>query len=482
MNHNFILLADSYKVGHYKQYPPKTEFVLSYFESRGGKFDEVTFFSLQHSLKRFFVGKVITEEIIVEAKEYIDAHLGEGAFNEAGWRLLLERHGGRLPLRIKAVPEGTSVGVSNVLMTIENLDPEFYWLTQYIEGLIQQIWYGCTVATFSREVRKLLRSYLTKTTSYDKATQDSILNFAFHDFGLRSSTSPESAGIGALAHLVNFMGTDTMPALYFGRNFYNTKAMLGFSVNATEHSTTTAWGRENEFKAYEHFMETFPTGTLSVVSDSYGIRNAVKNGFCGELKDKVLARDGRLVIRPDSGDPVMTLKVLLHILWEEIGGTVNDKGFKVLNDKVRLIQGDGVNYDSIKEILDMFVAEGFSTENIVMGCGTVLLQNHNRDTQKFAIKCCNIVIDGVEQPVIKDPTEIDAQGNEVKSFKKSKAGRLKLVKIASGDKAGEFVTISSVSGEEEAFNAMPDSLVTVFEMGELVTEYTFEEIRERAYA
>jgi nicotinamide phosphoribosyltransferase len=246
--------------------------------------------------------------------------------------------------------------------------------------------------------------------------------------------------------------------------------MLGFSIPASEHSTITSWGEPFEVKAFENMLDQFPTGLVACVSDSFDIIRACRDYWGTTLREKILNRDGRLVIRPDSGDPKQTLKQIFHVLWDKFGGTINKKGFKVIDPHVRVIQGDGVNYDSIIEILDMMIEEGFAAENIAFGMGGALLQKVDRDTQKFAIKCSSIVINGEEVNVQKNPIEINSQGERVQSFKKSKTGKLKLIK----DEKGQFQTIQKADSFED------DLLVAVFENGNLLVDYTFDEIIERA--
>ena len=470
METNILLLTDSYKATHWKQLPKGTTILRSYLESRGGQFDNTLFYGLQYYIKHYLSGKVISHQKIMQAKVFWDQNLGPGHFNLEGWLHILNTHNGSLPVKIKAVPEGTSVPTSNVLLTIENTDPEVPWLTNYLESILLQIWYPITVGTLSREVKKVLINYLKKSTSYDNSEISQIVQFMLHDFGFRGVSSVESSGLGASAHLINFRGTDTVTGILFGQQYYKTRNMLGFSIPASEHSTITSWGEPFEVKAFENMLDQFPTGLVACVSDSFDIIRACRDYWGTTLRDKILSRDGRLVIRPDSGDPKQTLKQIFHVLWDKFGGTINEKGFKVLDPHVRVIQGDGVNYESISEILDMMISEGFSVENIAFGMGGALLQKVDRDTQKFAIKCSSIVINGDEVNVQKNPVEINSQGERVQSFKKSKTGKLKLVK----DENGQFHTIQKADSFED------DLLLDVFENGNLLVDYTFEEIIERA--
>lgn len=468
-NDNILMLTDSYKPTHWKQYPKGTSKVYSYLESRGGKFDNTMFYGLQYFIKQYLTGKVVTLEKIAKAHKFYDAHLGPGHFNLEGWMHILEKHDGRLPVRIKAVPEGTSVKTSNVLITVENTDPEVPWLTNYLESILLQVWYPTTVGTLSREIKKLLVSYLKKTTSYDSDGIKNTVSFMLHDFGFRGVSSVESSAIGCSAHIVNFLGTDTVSGILLAQDYYNTDNMLAFSIPASEHSTITSWTEPFEVKAMENMLDQYPTGLVACVSDSFDIIRACRDYWGTELRDKILSRDGRLVIRPDSGDPVQTLKQVFHILWDKFGGIVNNKGFKVIDPHVRVIQGDGVNYESIIDVLDMMVEEGFSVENIAFGMGGALLQKVDRDTQKFAFKCSSITINGEEIDIRKNPIEINEKGERVASFKKSKAGRLKLV-----HSNGNWETV------EHSHDEIGDELVEVFLDGYSKKEWTFEEIRERA--
>jgi len=464
-NNNILTLTDSYKTSHWKQYPKGTSKVYSYLESRGGKFDNTMFYGLQYFIKQYLSGQVVTEEKIQRAKKFWDAHLGPNHFNEAGWRHILDNHNGHLPVRIKAVPEGTVVKTGNVLVTVENTDPEVPWLTNFLESILLQVWYPTTVGTLSREVKKNLINYLKKTTSYNQEEINGVVAFMLHDFGFRGVSSVESSGLGGSSHIINFMGTDTVSAILFAQEFYNTENPLAFSIPASEHSTITSWGEPFEVKAMENMLDSYPTGLVACVSDSFDIIRACRDYWGTALRDKILSRDGRLVIRPDSGDPVQTLKQIFHILWDKFGGTTNDKGFKVLDPHVRVIQGDGVNFESISDICDMMIEEGFSIENIAFGMGGALLQKVDRDTQKFAFKCSSITINGEEAEVRKNPIEINEKGERVQSFKKSKAGRLKLVN-------GQTV--------EHSHDEESDELVEVLLNGKVMKEWTFEEVRERA--
>jgi len=451
---NMILATDSYKPSHYKQYPEGTRNVYSFLESRGGSFSSVLFFGLQYILKRYLVGQVVKQNDIGEAAKFFADHFGTSAiFNAAGWQRIVDVYNGQLPIRVKAVPEGLKVPTKNVLMTMENTDPETPWLTNYLETLLSQVWYPMTVATLSHSMKETILEFL-------EATGDpSLIDFKLHDFGYRGSTSVESAGLGGAAHLVNFKGSDTLAGMVLARDYYG-EPMAGFSIPAAEHSTITSWGKDKEKDAYENMLDQFPTGLVAVVSDSFDIYNACRNIWGKELRDKVLRRDGTLIIRPDSGDPNEVLPKVFEILGEAFGAEKNAKGFKVLHPKVRVIQGDGIDINSLCSILLVLKNKGWSADNIAFGSGGGILQMVNRDTAKFAIKCSSVDIAGEQRNVMKDPVTDPG--------KRSKAGRLKLVK--------------SASGYETVQENMPgtDQLVTVFENGKLLKEYSFAEIRQRA--
>jgi len=447
--HNIILNSDSYKYSQFNQYPANTTGIYSYIESRGGKYDETVFFGLQAFIKEYLTAP-ITQDMIDEAELIITAH-GE-PFNRAGWEYILNEHNGYLPVRIRAVPEGTIVPVKNVLATIENTDPACYWLTSFLEtALLRAIWYPTTVATNSREIKKLILDALEKTG--DPTTID----FKLHDFGARGVSSLESAGIGGAAHLVNFMGTDTVEALLFARRYYNAD-MAGFSIPAMEHSTVTSWGRENEVASYRNMIKqnARPGGLVACVSDSYDIFAACEL-WGTELKQDVIDSGATVVVRPDSGDPATVVNECLAILDKNFGHTVNEKGFKVLNN-VRVIQGDGITIQSIRSIIFTITMSGYSVDNVAFGQGGALLQIVNRDDQKFAMKCSAALVNGEWVDVFKDPI--------TDAGKQSKKGRVTLYNNGQGNLFSDVIN-----------KDYPDELVTVFENGKIVKEYTFDEVR-----
>jgi len=458
-NDNICMLTDSYKMTHWRQYPPNTTNVYSYFESRDGtRWRKTVFFGAQYFLRRYLSGQVVTVGKVEEADTYASDHFGADLFNYDGWMDIATRLDGRLPLLIKAVPEGTPVPVSNVMMTVEATDPQHFWLTNYVETLLVNLWYTCTVATQSREMKKVWLRYLKETGSPDQ------IDFKLHDFGCRGVTCPEQAGLGGAAHLVNFKGTDTLPAVVLLDKFYQCD-MGGFSIPASEHSTITSWGRENEVDAMRNMLTAYPEATMvACVSDSYDIWKACRELWGRELKDEISENGKTIVVRPDSGDPPSTVKRVIEILMESFGYTVNEKGYRVLPDHVRVIQGDGIDFDMVSRILETLKESGISADNLAMGSGGGLLQKLNRDTQGFAFKCSSVTVDGKARMVFKDPV--------TDAGKKSKRGRLKLVREASSH--GSWLTTVSHGDPRK------DELQTVFVNGEVMDSPTLDEVRKRA--
>jgi nicotinamide phosphoribosyltransferase len=518
MNKNIILATDSYKLIHWTMYPKDTEYVYSYFESRkGATYDETVFFGLQPIL-RLLTQKVTHEDIekarLISAIHFGQATLkslesykaGEGkprkwtknTFNEVTeefynaqevgvdyvydldkyfkdnniseyfnlkmWRYIVDNLNGMLPVRIRAVPEGTVVPVSNVMMDVVNTDPNCAALTNGLESYLTHVWYPSTVATQSRACKKVFEKYLNES-----AVDFGGVNFMLHDFGYRGVSSDESAAIGGAGHLVNFMGTDTLAAMIAAIDWYGANPDgLAYSVPATEHSIMTARGRDGEEQVVGEMLDAFPTGILSIVADSYDIYNFVDNIVGKTYKDRILAREGVFVIRPDSVTPEHPFPEtevvwILNSLWNSVGGTVNAKGFKVINPKIRVLWGDGLDMEDIEQILKYAVEEKFYIENLVFGMGGGLLQKINRDTQRFAFKSAAQCRSGVWYDIFKQPKD---------ESKMSKKGRLKLV--WQEESHGKFlVTVPETDSRENV-------LQTVFENGKILKKYTFDEVRQNA--
>lgn len=472
---NLILNTDSYKASHYLQYPPGTQYINSYIESRGvdkespiPKHDglEIVHFGLQAFIKEYLLKPITMDDI-----NFADVVLSKHGlpFNRKGWERILNVHNGFLPIRIEALPEGTPIPVGTPQVQVVNTDPELPWLTSYVEtALLRAVWYPSTVATVSREVKKVIYNNLLKTS---ESPNEQIL-FKLHDFGARGVSSAESAAIGGAAHIVNFMGSDTVDSLTFISRYYQTNNLFNdvtpaFSIPAAEHSTMTAWGKEKEHDAYENMIKQFGKkgSLLAVVSDSYNIWHAADTIWGVDLKDAVLDSGATVVIRPDSGNPCAVVLGLLNILGQRFGFTVNNKGFKVLHPSIRIIQGDGVNYNSINEILTEMWTQGWSADNIAFGMGGALLQKVNRDTFKYAMKANAMSYDGKEW--------LDVQKTPITdTSKKSKAGILAVLK---NQYVGKWETIRKCNILNHK-----NMLEIVYENGSVIKEWNFDDVRKNA--
>lgn len=403
---NQIFNTDSYKFSHFLQYPPKTQYVSSYIEMRSvskklnyplpGK---TVFFGLQAFIREYLSRRITMDDINI-AEKLITAHGFQ--FNRAGWERIVNVHEGYFPIKIEALEEGSVVDVSTPLVQVVNTDPELPWVTSYLEtALLRAVWYPTAVASISRYIKTVIYDYLRKTSD----DPDGQISFKLHDFGGRGVEVCEAAGIGGASHLVNFLGTDTFSGIVAAMEYYDAKDMPGFSIPASEHSTITSWGRENELKAYENMVDQFakPGAIFACVSDSYDIYNACEQLWGEALKQKIVDSGATLVIRPDSGDPLEVLPKVFAILGDKFGFTINSKGYKVLNT-VRVIQGDGVTPKTIADILQVLTDLGWSADNIAFGMGGGLLQNVNRDTYNAAMKQNAISFDGETwMDVFKDP-------------------------------------------------------------------------------
>ncbi len=459
MDKNLILSTDSYKASHFLQLPEGLDYASAYISARGtaSYHKAVRFFGLQYLLKAYFTPR-ITQDNVEEAEALLSVH-GE-PFNRQGWERIVLDFDGQLPLRIRALPEGLMTPLDIPLVVVENTAPGFGWLPAYVESILLKVWYPTTVATNSHAIREIIRQYLE-----DTADDVSSLEFKLHDFGFRGVSSEESAGIGGLAHLLNFKGTDTVPALRYGRAFYN-EPMAGFSIPASEHFTITSWGRENEFDAYRNMVERFggKGRVYACVADSYDLYRAITEGFGGELREEIVRKGGTLVIRPDSGQPETVSVESARRLDAAFGSTVNRKGYKVLNN-VRVIYGDGINEATIRGILLGLKLAGYSADNIAFGMGGALLQNVSRDDFSFAMKTSAVWVNGAWRDVYKAPV--------TDSAKRSKRGRQTTLLQP---ETGEY--LSHVEGQPLPEGWVP-ALRTVFENGRLLVDESLADIRSR---
>jgi nicotinamide phosphoribosyltransferase len=452
---NLILDIDSYKASHYLQLPPNTQRIFSYLESRpGGLFDRTVFFGLKYILRK--LTHQVTLQEVEEAADFLKRH--GLPFPYEAWKTIVTELEGKIPLQIRAVPEGEVIPVGMPLMTVQNTDYRFPWITNWFETQLMRVWYPITVATVSWHAKKVILDNLMQTAD---APWDEI-SFKLHDFGSRGVSSEESAAIGGAAHLVNFMGSDTIAGVRLANDLYKSD-MAAFSIPAMEHSTVTAWGQAGERNAYLNMLlkTAKPGGLIACVSDSYDLFNAVEHIWGSDLKQNVIASGATVVIRPDSGNPPEIVGKTLKILDDKFGSKPNSKGFKVLNN-VRVIQGDGIDdTDSIRRILGTAQALGFSGTNLAFGMGGGLLQKINRDTQRFAFKASEVLIDGQSIPIGKEP--------KTDLTKSSKKGMLDLKRL----NAYEFQTVYGPPAWDSAMS-------TVFFNGEMKSDETLTAIRKRA--
>lgn len=480
---NRVMLGDSYKYSHTNQYPDNTVSMFDYAEARSGKVYPKTLFNgLQPILMKYFSTPIEQWEVD-EAYKFSVVH--GVSFNKEGWDYIVQHLGGYLPVKIRAVAEGTVVPVQNVLFTVESTDSYVYWITSWLETVLMTVWYPCNVATRSYYVRKLLENYAEET-------QDNpFVDYSFHNFGARGSSNPETAMMGGIAHLAaGFLGTDNFSALKGAEYYYGVEdiSTIGHSINASEHSSTCAWGKDEEMNMImNHLEKNEGRYMIAAVMDSYDYYKAVEN-ICekdGMFQKRInLPEYPIFVMRPDSGDPEVVIPKTLDIMEkEEVPYTVNKKGFKVFN-KMRIIWGDGINMESMETMLKIMMDRGYSTENIAFGSGGWLMQQHDRDLQSWAIKCSEITLDEgtpvdcddgscvwepfyVTRDVFKDP--ITAPN------KKSKKGKITLWY---NHQSKEFFT-DKVDFKTNVF-PVTDMLNTVFENGKMIKTYTLEEVRKNS--
>ena len=488
---NPLMSIDFYKADHRRQYPEGTEYVYSNFTPRSARlantlegFDQrVVFLGLQAYIKRVLLGQWKTEffdkpkdEVLNKYKRRMDTSLGEGAVPMDHIEALHDL--GYLPLKIKALEEGSRVNIKVPMFTVINTLPEFYWLTNYIETSISaETWKPCTTATLAYEYKRLLTEYANKTG----APLESVAIQA-HDFSFRGMSGAEDAALSGLGHLSSFIGTDTVAAIDYAEDLYNATDVVGVSVPATEHSVMCMGTKDSEIETFRRLInDLYPKGIVSIVSDTWDFWKVITE-FAVELKDDILKRQpnaiglAKTVFRPDSGDPVKVIcgdveaepgspeyKGAVECLWETFGGTETDKGYKLLNERVGLIYGDSITLERAKAILEQLEAKGFASTNIVFGIGSYTYQYLTRDTFGFAMKATWGQVAGEGREIFKDP--ITDKGE-----KKSAAGLLRVEKTSDG-----FELFDRQTPDQENDGA----LTTVFVDGKLTKDVTFEEIRNR---
>jgi nicotinamide phosphoribosyltransferase len=480
-NLNMMTLCDFYKISHRAMYPEGTQIVYSTWTPRGSRLkgiNQVVCFGLQAFIKdkliqmfdeEFFNRK--KSEVIAEYHRLIKHTLGVA---NPETKHIEDLHDlGYLPLSIKALPEGTLVPLRVPMFTIENTDHRFFWLTNYIETLAScELWQPATSATIAFEYRKILERAAEAT-----GAPIEFVDFQGHDFSMRGMSSLHSAVTSGMGHLLSFVGTDTIPAIEASEVFYGAdieKAMVGTSIPATEHSIQCAYG--DDMKYYEEIISrVHKDGFVSIVSDGYDFWDVIGR-VIPALKKKILARNGKVVVRPDSGDPVKIIcgdpegKTELErigaveALWNIFGGTQTAKNFKILNEKIGLIYGDAITLARAEEILSKLKDKGFASCNVVFGVGSYTYQYNTRDTFGFALKSTLCQINGTERQIFKDPKTDDG-------LKKSQRGRVSVV-----EKNGTLEVIDGLSLKSIQEN---DQLKEVFRNGKLIIEQNFGDIKER---
>lgn len=477
------LLCDFYKVSHREQYPAGTEKIYSTWTPRDSRFPDITKvvafgfqafiqeYLIEYFNKYFFSRPV--EDVVHEYHRVISTTLGITSPHTDHIRALHAL--GYLPLRIKAVKEGTEIPIRVPMLTIENTIPEFFWVTNYIETLMScSLWQTCTSATLAKRFQRILTQWAVTTGG----SRD-FIQFQGHDFSMRGMGSLESAKYSAAGHLLSFVGTDSIPGILFLEDFYGANIeseLVGTSIPATEHSVMCAYG-QNELESYRNIItNVYPTGFVSIVSDTWDLWN-VLNNVIATLKPEILAREGRVVIRPDSGDPVKIIcgdplsdnpnavRGVVEILWDIFGGIVNEKGYKELDPHIGAIYGDAITIDRCKEICRQLEAKGFASTNVVYGIGSFTYQYNTRDTFSFALKSTYARINGEELMLFKDP--ITDSG-----IKKSQKGMVSLFQ-----NGGWGVSYQDGLTESGRDNIPNDLLEDVFVDGKLVRFQTLADIR-----
>lgn len=475
-----MLMCDFYKLSHRVAYPKGTSLVYSTWTPRASRFkgiDHVVNFGLQAFIKKFlkqyFDNNFFNRELQVVCSNYVDFMEATLGIKNAPIQHIVDLHQlGFLPLSIKALPEGAIVPLRVPLFTIENTDPRFFWLTNFIETLMScELWQATTSATIAREYRKLLNRYAELTCD-----NSDFVDFQGHDFSMRGMSSLDSAVSSGMGHLLYFKGTDTVPAIQGAEFFYHANPdETGTSIPATEHSIQCAY-QDDELYFDKIISEIYPEGFVSIVADGYDFWGVIAD-ILPTLKKKIMARLGRVVIRPDSGDPVLIIcgdpqsdgilqrKGAIKALWDLFGGTINEKGFKCLDPHIGLIYGDSITLERAQLILSRLKEDGFASCNIVFGIGSYTYQYNTRDTFGFALKSTLCIINGEEKHIYKDPKTDDGT-------KKSQRGRVVVVNYDNTYVYLDGIGLNVISKE--------DCLVEVFRNGELLVNQTFLQIKERA--
>jgi nicotinic acid phosphoribosyltransferase len=476
-----MTLIDGYKADHIRQYPENTTGVYSNMTPRGSRLpgvDHVVFFGLQSFLKRvledmFEPWFAADENAVCAAYDRrMTGYLGPSMIGTDHIRALHRL--GYLPLRFSALPEGTRSPMRVPTFLIENTHPDFFWLVNYVETIVSaETWQSTTSATIACEFRKLLDFWAHITSDIPE-----FVDWQGHDFSFRGLSSLETAAMSGAAHLLAFAGTDTIPALDWIEAYYSPQAttLLGGSVPATEHSVMCAGGQLSETDTFRRLLDLYPTGIVSVVSDTWDFW-AVLTEILPSLKDEIMARDGKLVIRPDSGDPALILcgdpdaaagtpahKGCIELLWDLFGGEINSKGYRQLDSHIGAIYGDSITRERANEICSRLALKGFASTNVVLGIGSYTYQYNTRDTFGTAMKATWAVVDGEARELFKDPKTDNG-------LKRSARGRLAVIR----NENDELELIERATPEQEAASVIQP----VWENGKFVNDQPWEEIVSR---
>lgn len=478
---NGLLLTDGYKTGHHKQYPKGTEEVYSNWTPRSNKYapkgcDKVVSFGQQYVfqwLHNYFNDNFFSKPkdiVCNEIKEELSMYLGT-AYDVTHYEKLHDLQ--YLPIKVKSLPEGVEVPIKVPMVTVVNTDKEFYWITNFLETILStMLWQPMTSASIALRYKRIFKNWALLTDEENVA----FIDFQGHDFSMRGMGGLQSAISSGIGHGAVFLGSDTLPVISSLRKYYKAEGFVVGSVNATEHSVMCAGTKDDEIGTFRHLMETYPTGILSVVSDTWDLWK-VLTVYLPQLKEEVLARDGKLVIRPDSGDPVDIIcgenrtlggelpkdKGVVELLWDVFGGTINAQGFKVLNTHIGAIYGDSITTERAENICQRLHDKGFASTNVVLGIGSFTYQFNTRDTFGFAMKATSVVVKGERREIFKDPITDDG-------VKKSAKGLIKVDLVNN-----EYVLVDQVTPKEEEGG----ELQVIYKNGKFVNQVTLKEIRNR---
>jgi nicotinamide phosphoribosyltransferase len=479
---NPLLLTDGYKVDHRRQYPEGTTLVYSNWTPRKSRIEgvnEVVFFGLQYFIKKYIIEDFENyffsqpkDKILKEYARRINNYLGP---NEVGVEHIAALHDlGYIPMIFKALPEGAVVPMRVPMFTMYNTKPEFFWLTNYFETLLSAVvWMPCTSATIARQYRKILDKYAAETSS----TPD-FVNWQAHDFSMRGMAGIEASLISGMGHLLSFTGTDTIPAIDVLERYYHADSdaeLIGGSVAATEHSVMCMGTTEGEFDTFKRLIcDLYPKGIVSIVSDTWDLWKVLTD-YLPRLKNEISSREGRVVIRPDSGDPVDIIcgnangkseverKGVIELLWDVFGGSVNAKGYKELIPQIAAIYGDSITLQRAEEICSRLKLKGFASTNVILGIGSYTYQYNTRDTFGFAMKATYGEVNGEGRAIFKDPITDDGT-------KKSAKGLMKITL-----ENGAYKLTDNVAWDDEK----QGELVEIFQDGKLLVDWNLADIRKR---